>query len=151
RSPRGRRRSNGSRLASVSSRALRTATPRPVAGEGASPGQIFPRVCADGPQIKEEIPVRMKPRFLVPAAVVLGPLLLSLCLPPAPAYVEAPMTLGAVLAQSTNVVLMQVESVNREKNFIIYRKIRDIKGKHPQDVIKHNIGRGGLRANEWKP
>src|SRR5262245_22126419 len=67
------------------------------------------------------------------------------------AYVEAPMSLGAVVAQSTNVVLMRVETVDKEKNIIVYRKIRDIKGKHPQDVIKHNIGRGGLRPNEWKP
>lgn len=67
------------------------------------------------------------------------------------AYVEAPMSLGAIVTQSTNIVLMRVESVDKEKNVIIYRKIRDIKGKHPQDVIKHNIGRGGLRANEWKP
>ncbi|MFO0967191.1 MAG: VCBS repeat-containing protein [Gemmataceae bacterium] len=67
------------------------------------------------------------------------------------AYVEAPMSLGAVLAQSSNVVLMRVEAVDKEKNLIIYRKIRDIKGKHPTEVIKHNIGRGGLRPNEWKP
>src|SRR5690349_21311957 len=67
------------------------------------------------------------------------------------AYVEAPMSLGAIVQQSTNIVLMRVESFDREKNFIIYRKIRDIKGKHPTDVIKHNIGRGGLRPNEWKP
>src|SRR5260370_29595608 len=26
-----------------------------------------------------------------------------------------------------------------------------MKGKHATDVIKHNIGRGGLRPNEWKP
>jgi FG-GAP-like repeat/FG-GAP repeat len=67
------------------------------------------------------------------------------------AYVEAPMSLGAIIAQSTNIVLMRVESVDKDKNIIVYRKVRDIKGKHPQDVIKHNIGRGGLRANEWKP
>src|ERR1044071_9963701 len=67
------------------------------------------------------------------------------------AYVEAPMSLGAVISQSTNIVLMQVQSVDREKNLIIYRKVEDLKGKHSQDVIKHNIGRGGLRANEWKP
>src|SRR5262249_2122560 len=67
------------------------------------------------------------------------------------AYVEAPMSLGAVVAQSTNVVLMRVETVDKEKNIIVYRKIRDIKGKHAQEVIKHNIGRGGLRPNEWKP
>lgn len=67
------------------------------------------------------------------------------------AYVEAPMSLGAIVAQSTTIVLMRVESVDKEKNIIIYRKVRDVKGKHPQDVIKHNIGRGGLRPNEWKP
>jgi hypothetical protein len=67
------------------------------------------------------------------------------------AYVEAPMSFGAIVAQSSNIVLMRVEAVDREKNLIIYRKIADIKGKHPTDVIKHNIGRGGLRPNEWKP
>src|SRR6202158_1326934 len=70
---------------------------------------------------------------------------------PASGYVEAPMSLGSVIAQSTNVLLVQVQAVDREKNLIIYRKERDIKGKHPTDIIKHNIGRGGLRANEWKP
>jgi hypothetical protein len=67
------------------------------------------------------------------------------------AYVEAPMSLGSVVAQSTNVVLVRVESADKQKNVIIYRKVQDIKGKHPTDVIKHNIGRGGLRPNEWKP
>jgi hypothetical protein len=67
------------------------------------------------------------------------------------AYVEAPMSLGAIVTQSTNVVLMRVERVDKEKNYIVYRKIRDIKGKHPQEEIVHNIGRGGLRPNEWKP
>ncbi len=67
------------------------------------------------------------------------------------AYVEAAMSLGAVVAQSTNILLVRVQSVDREKNLIIYRKERDIKGKHPTELIKHNIGRGGLRANEWKP
>jgi len=76
---------------------------------------------------------------------------LLLAAAPALAYVEAPMSLGAVVAQSTNIVLMRVEAVDREKNLIIYRKVQDIKGKHPTDVIKHNIGRGGLRPNEWKP
>jgi hypothetical protein len=70
---------------------------------------------------------------------------------PSLAYVEAPMSLGAIIQQSTTIVLMRVESVDKDKNIIVYRKIRDIKGKHPQDVIKHNIGRGGLRPNEWKP
>jgi hypothetical protein len=69
---------------------------------------------------------------------------------PARAYVEVPMTLGDVIRQSTNVVVMQVTKVDREKNLIVYTKIQDIKGKHPQNEIKHNIGRGGLRPGEWE-
>ena len=51
---------------------------------------------------------------------------------------------------STNIVLMRVEKVDKEKNLIIYRKVRDIKGVHPTDVIKHNIGRGGYNPREWQ-
>src|SRR5260370_20260539 len=89
-------------------------------------------------------------RFMLLASV-LGGLFLATCLQQARAYVEAPMSLGAVITQSTNIVLMRVQAVDREKNLIIYKKERDIKGKHPTDIIKHNVGRGGLRANEWKP
>jgi hypothetical protein len=69
---------------------------------------------------------------------------------PAPAYVEAPQSLGSVVNQSTNIVLMTVSKVDKEKNLIIFQKVQDIKGKHPQDVIRHNIGRGGLRPGEWQ-
>lgn len=66
-------------------------------------------------------------------------------------YIEVPHSFGQVVGQSTNIVLMRVEAVDKEKNLIIYRKVRDVKGVHPQEVIKHNIGRNGLRPNEWKP
>jgi hypothetical protein len=69
---------------------------------------------------------------------------------PAAAYVEVPITLADVIKQSTNVVQMQVTKVDREKNLIVYTKLQDIKGKHPQTEIKHNIGRGGLRPGEWQ-
>ena len=69
---------------------------------------------------------------------------------PAASYVEAPMSLGSVLQQSTNVCLMTVTKVDKQQNLIIYQKTQDVKGKHPQDTIKHNIGRGGLRAGEWQ-
>lgn len=90
----------------------------------------------------------MRTRLTVGAGLAAAAFLLSPR--PAPAYVEAPMSLGAVLAQSTNVCLMTVTKVDKTQNLIIYQKVRDIKGKHPQDTIKHNIGRGGLRAGEWQ-
>ena len=58
----------------------------------------------------------------------------------AQAYVEIPYTLGRLVTESTHVMLVQVDKVDKTKNLIIYRKIKDIKGTHPTDVIKHNIG-----------
>jgi len=93
-----------------------------------------------------------KTRFLFVMFSLIGAgLVLTWSVSPSLAYVEAPMSLGSVLAQSSNVVLMRVEMVDKEKNLIVYRKVQDIKGVHNTDVIKHNIGRGGLRPNEWKP
>ena len=92
------------------------------------------------------------PRFfsrLVPAAVMAVAVVLA-SPRPAAAYVEVPITLGDIVKQSTNIVQMQVTKVDREKNLIIYKKLQDIKGKHPQTEIKHNIGRGGLRPGEWE-
>src|SRR5262245_44300181 len=81
----------------------------------------------------------------------------SLCLcasvvspPSAQAYVEAPHTIGQVVALASNIVVMRVEKVDKEKNLIIYRKVRDLKGTQPGDVIKHNIGRGGFNPREWQ-
>ncbi|VTU00614.1 Marine sediment metagenome DNA, contig: S01H1_S37957 (Fragment) OS=marine sediment metagenome GN=S01H1_78355 PE=4 SV=1: VCBS: VCBS [Gemmataceae bacterium] len=68
----------------------------------------------------------------------------------ADAYVEVPISLADMIKQSTNIVQMQVTKVDREKNLIIFTKLQDIKGKHPQNEIKHNIGRGGLRPGEWE-
>ncbi|OWK36738.1 FG-GAP repeat domain-containing protein [Fimbriiglobus ruber] len=86
----------------------------------------------------------MRLRFL------LGVLCLAVVAVPAPAYVEAPMSLGSVIQQSVVICSMVVTKVDKQNNLIIFQKVADIKGKHPQDVIKHNIGRGGLRAGEWE-
>jgi len=80
----------------------------------------------------------------------LGLLMMAALCSPAAAYVEAPFPLGKVIGDSTNVLLMQVEKVDKEKNLIIYRKVRDIKGTHPGETIKHNIGRGGFHPREWQ-
>ncbi len=59
-----------------------------------------------------------------------------------------PPTLGSVVASSTNIMLVQVEKVSREKSIIIYRKVRDIKGKFPKDVVKHIFGTYDPPQNE---
>jgi FG-GAP-like repeat len=66
------------------------------------------------------------------------------------AYVEAPHSLGQVVSLSSNIVVMRVEAVDKEKNAIIYRKVRDIKGVHKQEQIRHNIGNRGFEPREWQ-
>jgi hypothetical protein len=68
----------------------------------------------------------------------------------AQAYVEAPHSLGQIVALSTNIVVMRVKSINRSPNAIIYTKVRDIKGVHKQDEIRHNIGTAGFEPREWQ-
>src|SRR5690349_1972893 len=85
---------------------------------------------------------------------LLGALLVAFALaafpPPARAYVEAGHSMGMIVSLSTNIVVVQVDKVDKEKNLIIYKKVKDLKGTHPTDVIKHNIGRGGYNPREWQ-
>src|SRR3954447_14669193 len=86
-------------------------------------------------------------KFVALAVVVV---MVGMTAPAARAYVEAPFTLGKIVNDSTNILLMRVEKVDRERNLVIYRKVRDIKGVHPTDVIKHNIGKAGFNPREWQ-
>lgn len=64
------------------------------------------------------------------------------------AYVEMPYSLGRLVQESTHVMTMQVEKVDKTKNLIIFRKVKDIKGTHPADIVKHNIGKAGFHPRE---
>lgn len=70
--------------------------------------------------------------------------------PPARAHIEAPFSFGAVIDQSQVIVVMKVEAVDRDKNIIVYRKVEELKGKHPTELIKHDIGKRGFSETEWK-
>src|SRR5262245_31811444 len=76
--------------------------------------------------------------------------LLPLVPPPAYAYVEAPHSLGPLVALSSNVVVMRMTAIDRKDNSIIYAKVRDLKGVHRQEVIRHRIGTAGFEAREWQ-
>ncbi|MCY3023716.1 MAG: VCBS repeat-containing protein, partial [Planctomycetota bacterium] len=98
---------------------------------------------------------RIKTKSARPLALSLGSLLAALVLvawfsQPTNAYIEAAYTLGKVMVESTNIVVLTVESVDKQKNIIIYRKIRDLKGTHPGETVKHNIGQGGFQPREWQ-
>lgn len=86
----------------------------------------------------------MRTRLLLAAIGLLG------FAAPAPAWIEAPMSFGEVIRQSQTICTMVVTKVDKANNLIVYQKVADLKGKHPQDAIKHNIGKGGLRPGEWQ-
>src|SRR5262245_17120027 len=91
--------------------------------------------------------MRSHVRWLVPG------FLLAICATgPAWGYVEAPYTLGKVIADSTNVVLVKVTRVQKEKGLIIFRKVKDLKGTYDGDQLRHNIGSGdrGFHPRESK-
>src|SRR5260370_14380574 len=94
--------------------------------------------------------VKLNKRLLGCLALVSGAVVLGLWVSPTSAYVEAPHSLGQVIQLSTNIVVVRVERVDKEKCLILYRKVEDLKGKHPTEVIKHNIGLAGIRTTEWK-
>ncbi len=84
-------------------------------------------------------------------ALLMGGLVLLSFPSTAWAFIEAPHSFGQVISLSTNILIVRVEKVDKEKNLIIYKKVEDLKGKHPADVIRHNIGKVKLQNDrEWQ-
>src|SRR5437773_1808958 len=78
----------------------------------------------------------------VPAAVLAGLLLLS-DPPQGRAYVGGPpLSLGMLCYWSTHVTVVRVEALDRDKGVVIFRKVRDVKGKWPADEIRHAFPTG---------
>src|SRR5437763_12071931 len=77
--------------------------------------------------------------------VLLG---LALHVRPANAYVEERYSLARIVKESTNIVLVKIDKVNKERKLIYYKKVADIKGMHPDADIRHNVGVGGFNPSE---
>ena len=65
-------------------------------------------------------------------------------------YVEAPYSLGRVCQESTNIVVIEVTRVNKARGLIVFKKVKDLKGNHNEQEIKHNIGKRGFHPREWQ-
>jgi len=63
---------------------------------------------------------------------------------PAPSwgYMGSYPTLGKMTADSSSIVVLQVDKVSREKRVVIYKKVADLKGKGGPDVAKHQLTDG---------
>ncbi len=91
-------------------------------------------------------------RSLRPSVQALAALVALSALTPqtARAYVEIPYTLGRITQEATFVLTMRVERVDKERNLIIFRKVQDIKGVYPVNIINHSIGQAGFHPREWQ-
>jgi HEAT repeat protein len=75
-------------------------------------------------------------RFVVGMLVLLG------TAPRVWGYIDASPTLGCLIAQSDQIVVLQVDRVSREKQVVLYRKRADLKGKGAEARVKHKITEG---------
>jgi HEAT repeat protein len=58
------------------------------------------------------------------------------------AYLAAMPTLGKITVDSRNIVVLQVDKVNRDKQVVIFKKVADLKGKDLPEVVKHKLTDG---------
>jgi hypothetical protein len=58
-------------------------------------------------------------------------------------HIEAQYTLGRVASESSNVLIIEVTRINKEKNLVICKKVRELKGQHAGEEVKQNIGQRG--------
>lgn len=59
---------------------------------------------------------------------------------PAPAYIGGPpLSLGLMCQWSTHVMIAQIERVDPNKTVLVIRKIRDVKGKWPNEVFRQTF------------
>jgi hypothetical protein len=76
-----------------------------------------------------------------------------LLMPPgrAGAYVDhmGGFTLGYVVKNAATIVVLEVESVSLEKRVVIFKKVADLKGRHPGKRVKHQL-KEGLQPHELK-
>ena len=61
---------------------------------------------------------------------------------PARAYVDCALTLGQIVRDSANVVVLRVEQVSREKQVVVFSKVADLKRHSPDGLVKHLIACG---------
>src|SRR5579862_3630512 len=58
------------------------------------------------------------------------------------AYIDVTPTLGRLIGDSTNIVLLRLERVNPEKRALLFKKVADLKGTSSDKPVRHLITAG---------
>ena len=61
---------------------------------------------------------------------------------PSRAYIDSSLTLGKLIADANNIVVLRVDKVSREKQVVVFTKVADLKGKDAPEVVKHKLTDG---------
>jgi HEAT repeat protein len=61
---------------------------------------------------------------------------------PSGAYIDSSLTLGKLIADANNIVVLRVDKVSREKQVVVFTKVADLKGKDAPEVVKHKLTDG---------
>jgi HEAT repeat protein len=62
--------------------------------------------------------------------------------PRATAYIDSTPTLGKLIHDANQIVVLQVDKVSWEKRVVLFKKIADLKGKDGPKVVKHKLTGG---------
>ena len=61
--------------------------------------------------------------------------------PPARAFVDASPTLGRLVNDSSTIVILEVQKVQKEKRLILFKKVADLKGQTSAGPVKPAFAR----------
>lgn len=82
----------------------------------------------------------------------LSAILTALTASPAPAFVYIPYTLGDFCKEARTIVVLRVDSVDREKKGIVFKHMQNLKGAGPADGLVQKFGKDFLgTAGELHP
>ncbi|OAI48957.1 hypothetical protein AYO44_06630 [Planctomycetaceae bacterium SCGC AG-212-F19] len=70
--------------------------------------------------------------------------------PWARAYIDVPpQTLGRMCSYSTDIAVLRVEKVDKQKRVILFRKVQVLKGDWPGEIIRHAVAKEMSHVLDW--
>lgn len=85
----------------------------------------------------------MTTRWSSRLGLVAAALALAACVTPADACIRVSYSIGRIINESAHVSVYRITAVNPGANLVTYTKVRDLKGKHPEDTIVMGVGYNG--------
>src|SRR5262245_18502577 len=69
------------------------------------------------------------------AATLLAPVFAAA---PARGGIQSPLSLGIIVLDAKNIVVLEVEEFEAKRGVVVYKKVADLKGKHAGKRVRHS-------------